>query len=355
MSTARRGPLFFLFVARVGAGRRVLAGSAACPARGGHRHAAPGRRPGRCHCPDSDRRLSRPRRRGRRRDVNQSRSRGASRPGLRGGRSFGRIRSHLGKIGRSPRPVRGGSGAPSQSTPPGCVQCAPEHELRQHPTRVAQLRAVEESAGYKLEAARHQLQRQEELLKINNANLQEVRRGRKPGGEQEAQVRAAKERLTELEQSEPQLAVREAKADVTAAEARVRAAEYAVEQCELKRLPPARYCASRQPWARLWADPGSGAVLFCSAGPLIVRAEVEQEFVRRLSVGQKARVADEAAGGPMWTGRITRVAGWYASRRTTSNKPSDFKDVPTVECTIRFDDPTPAVRIGQRVQVAIGG
>ena len=50
--------------------------------------------------------------------------------------------------------------------------------------------------------------------------------------------------------------------------------------------------------------------------------EVEQEFVRRLAVGQKARVEDETATGEAWTGRVARLAGWYAARRGTNEKPS---------------------------------
>jgi multidrug resistance efflux pump len=230
-----------------------------------------------------------------------------------------------------------------------------EQELRQHPTRVAQLRAAEESAGHKLTTARHQLQRQEELLKINNANLQEVRAAESQVREQESQVRVARERLVELEQSDPALPVREARADVTAAEARARAADYAVEQCEVKAPSAGTVLRVQTSAGEVVGGPG-GAVplLFCPDRPLIVRAEVEQEFVRRLTVGQRVRVGDEAAGGPMWSGRLARVAGWYASRRSTNDKPSAFKDVPTVECVIQLDDPRPPLRIGQRVQVAIG-
>ena len=92
-------------------------------------------------------------------------------------------------------------------------------------------------------------------------------------------------------------------------------------------------------------------ILFCPDRPFIVRAEVEQEFVRRLKVGQVARVEDESGGRQVLVRRVARIAGWYSSRRATNDKPSAFKDVPTVECLIQLDDRRPPLRIGQRVQV----
>ncbi len=230
-----------------------------------------------------------------------------------------------------------------------------EQDLRQHPTRVAQVQAALESAEFKLAGAQHQLQRQEELLKINNANLQEVRAAESLVKEQEALVRAAKERLTELQQSDPALPVREATADLTAAEARARSAEYGVGECELRAPTAGTVLRIQTSVGEVVGGTGTAApILFCPDRPFVVRAEVEQEFVRRLAVGQKARVEDEAAGGPAWSGKVARIAGWYASRRGTNDKPSAFKDVPTVEVLIQLDDRHPPLRIGQRVQVTIG-
>jgi HlyD family secretion protein len=230
-----------------------------------------------------------------------------------------------------------------------------EQDLRQHPTRIAQLRATAESAGHKLATAQHQLERQQDLLKINNASLQEVRVAESQVKEQEGQARAAKERLAELEQSDPALPVREATADLAAAESRVRSSDYAVEECVVK-APLAGVVLRVQTNAgEVVGGPGATPpILFCPDRPFIVRAEVEQEFVRRLHVGQRARVEDESTGGQAWTGRVDRVAGWYAARRGVNEKPSAFKDVPTVECVIAFDEPRPPLRIGQRVQVMIG-
>jgi multidrug resistance efflux pump len=230
-----------------------------------------------------------------------------------------------------------------------------EQDLRQQPTRIAQLRAAHESAQFKLAGAQHLLQRQEELLKINNANLQDVRAAESQVKEQEAQVRAAKERLAELQQSDPVLPVREANADLTAAEARARAAEYTVAECEVRAPTAGMVLRVQTSVGEVVGGPGTAApILFCPDRPFVVRAEVEQEFVRRLVVGQKARVEDETAGGVAWTGKVARIAGWYSARRGANDKPSAFKDVPTVEVLIQLEERRPPLRIGQRVQVTIG-
>jgi HlyD family secretion protein len=230
-----------------------------------------------------------------------------------------------------------------------------EQDLRQHPTRIGQLRATLESAEFKLAGAQHQLRRQEELLRINNANLQDVRAAESVVKEQEAQSRAAKERLAELQQSDPTLPVREATADLTAAESRARSAEYAVTECEVPAPSAGTILRVQTSLGEIVGGTGTAApILFCPDRPFVVRAEVEQEFVRRLAVGQKARVEDEMANGPAWTGKVARIAGWYSSRRSANDKPSAFKDVPTVEVLIQLDERRPPLRIGQRVQVVIG-
>jgi multidrug resistance efflux pump len=229
-----------------------------------------------------------------------------------------------------------------------------EQELKQHPTRLAQLRATLESEEHKLSALQHQLERQQELFRINNTNAQEVRAAESQVKEQEAQVRVALERMLELEQADPNLPVREARTSMAATETRARAADYEVEQYTVRAPSAGTVLRVQTSPGEVVGGPGAAApLLFGPDRPFIVRAEVEQEFVRRLAVGQRARVEDEAAGGPAWTGKVARIAGWYSARRGTNDKPSAFKDVPTVECVIRLDDRRPPLRIGQRVQVAI--
>jgi multidrug resistance efflux pump len=225
----------------------------------------------------------------------------------------------------------------------------------QHPARVAQQRAAVESAEHRLTAAQQHLLRQQELLKINNTSVRDVSAAESQVKDLEAQVKAARERLAELNLSDPALPVREAGAEVAAAEARLRQAEYTVAQCEL-RAPSAGTILRVQaaPGEIVGGPAGTAPFQFCPEHALIVRAEVEQEFVRRVAVGQRAEVEDEADPGASWPGRVVRVAGWYAARRSAPDRPAAFKDVPTVECIIALDGGRPPLRVGQRVQVVIG-
>jgi HlyD family secretion protein len=96
------------------------------------------------------------------------------------------------------------------------------------------------------------------------------------------------------------------------------------------------------------------AIVFCGDRPLIVRAEVEQEFIGQVTVGQQAWVEDEVAPDKTFSGRVVRIARWYSDRRRLPASPAAFSDVPTVECVIAFDANHPPLTIGQRVQVRIG-
>ena len=77
-------------------------------------------------------------------------------------------------------------------------------------------------------------ERQQELLKINNANFEDVRAAESQVKEQEALVRAAKEKLIETEQTDASLPVREAKADHCRPRRPGPRGRLCVEQCEVR-------------------------------------------------------------------------------------------------------------------------
>jgi multidrug resistance efflux pump len=107
----------------------------------------------------------------------------------------------------------------------------------------------------------------------------------------------------------------------------------------------------------LGASARQPAVLFCPNDPRIVRAEVEQEFAGRVSLGQKADIEDDATGGHKWTGKVERVSDWYSQRRSVLLEPLQFNDVRTLECIVTIDpdsvEPGHPPRIGQRVRVIL--
>ena len=87
---------------------------------------------------------------------------------------------------------------------------------------------------------------------------------------------------------------------------------------------------------------------------MVIRAEVEQEFVGRVAEGMPVRVEDEFEADRSWPGKVERVAKWFTQRRSVLNEPAEFNDVRTVECLIKLDTDQMPLRLGQRVRVKIG-
>jgi multidrug resistance efflux pump len=150
---------------------------------------------------------------------------------------------------------------------------------------------------------------------------------------------------------------------VKAAEAKKRQAQIAHKQAE----KAVRDCVLVAPSAGVvlrvnvsvgeTAAPGGlqPAVMFRPDGPLVVRAELEQEFLGRVRPEMRATVRDDArAEAPAWTGRVLRVGSVVARKRSVLLEPGEVNDVRTVECVIALDGPTDGLLVGQRMRVRIG-
>lgn len=96
-------------------------------------------------------------------------------------------------------------------------------------------------------------------------------------------------------------------------------------------------------------------IIFRPDSPLVVRAELEQEFLGRVKGGMNATVRDDArADSPTWTGKVLRVGNWVARKRTVLLDPGEVNDVRTVECVVSLDGNTDGLLVGQRMRVRIG-
>jgi membrane fusion protein (multidrug efflux system) len=99
-------------------------------------------------------------------------------------------------------------------------------------------------------------------------------------------------------------------------------------------------------------NPRQPAIQFAANRPLLVRAEVGQEFVGHVREDQSVVIEDHVIGQECARGRVRSLASWYAPRRTAT--PEMFpmnNDAPTVECIIQIESNTQVIRIGQRVRV----
>jgi multidrug resistance efflux pump len=198
------------------------------------------------------------------------------------------------------------------------------------------------------------LARKQQLLKAQQITAEDVAMAEEQVKELEATERGAVQKLAELQATDPSVEVLRAEAEVNAAQARLDRARQALDECSLK--APVAGTVLRilvSPGDVLGGQPSKAAVLFCPAGPRLVRAEVEQEFAGRLAVSQPAVIEDDAGAGTTWQGHVLRISDWYTQRRAVLQEHPPLNDVRTVECLIAVDKGPAPLRIGQRVRVTI--
>jgi multidrug resistance efflux pump len=99
-------------------------------------------------------------------------------------------------------------------------------------------------------------------------------------------------------------------------------------------------------------NPRQPAIQFAARRALLVRAEVEQEFVGHVRKEQSVVIEDHITGQDCAAGKVVSIARWYAPRRTASPELLQMNnDVRTLECIIKIESTVQEVRIGQRVRV----
>lgn len=168
-------------------------------------------------------------------------------------------------------------------------------------------------------------------------------------------VEVEEARLDELEKSDLKLRVKAAKAKETMAQITLKQARKAVQDCLL--VAPADGMILRvQTSVGETVVPGGlqAAILFRPNGPLIVRAELEQEFLGRVKPGMKATIRDDVrADSQTWTGTVKSIGNWVARKRSVLLDPGEMNDVRTAECVIVLDGKPEGLLIGQRMRVRI--
>ncbi|MHB1423462.1 MAG: HlyD family secretion protein [Gemmataceae bacterium] len=222
--------------------------------------------------------------------------------------------------------------------------------------RIDQQQDAVEAMKNRLAAARHQHSRQSKWVKDKLADANDLAVSEDRVKELEAMLRGEEKRLDELKRRDIADDIRRAEKEVEVMKARLDQARFALEECVLK-------APTRGSVLRLLVGPGDvlgsqakqPAVQFAGEGPLVVRADAEQASINRDLVGETVQVEDESHSDLKWSGKVRRVANWITQRRSVLNEPFQLNDVPTVEVLITLDSDKPALRIGQRVRVHIGG
>lgn len=170
----------------------------------------------------------------------------------------------------------------------------------------------------------------------------------------QALVQVEESALSQLRLIDPAAEIRKLEAGVQRLDAAHRQAQADLASYTLK-APRAGTVLriSCSPGDTLGPTPQLPAIEFCPDGNRNIRAEIEQAYAGAVAVGQRVIIEDGSNAPGRWTGRVVRVADWYARKRSVIAEPGQFNDVRTLDCIIAIDPGQPALRINQRVQVTI--
>ncbi|GAA6142399.1 HlyD family efflux transporter periplasmic adaptor subunit [Hydrogenophaga sp. 5NK40-0174] len=145
-----------------------------------------------------------------------------------------------------------------------------------------------------------------------------------------------------------------AEAAIQTARARQSLAEQAMEERKIV-APLAGRIIQRN------ARPGNGVstlnvtplFLFVPDAPRIVRAELEEQYLDAVTLGQDAHITLEAKPEKTWHGKVTRI-GHVVGERTPSDDPTERQDNRVLEVVLTLER-ADALLIGQRVIVRFAG
>lgn len=229
-------------------------------------------------------------------------------------------------------------------------------EQRLHPLRKSTQEAAVAAAADRVASARRLLEEKKTAKTFGTVTAAELIAAEAEVRQFEQLEGVEKARLKEAEAADPGLKVRAAEARRTVAEVALKQAQKAVRDCVL--VAPAGGTV-----LRVLASPGEAVapgtpqppVVFRPDGPLVVRAELDQEFLGRVRPGMRAAIHDDArADSPTWTGRVLAVGHVVARRRAVMVEPGEMTDVRTVECVVALDGSPDGLLVGQRMRVRIG-
>jgi multidrug resistance efflux pump len=182
-------------------------------------------------------------------------------------------------------------------------------------------------------------------LKAAAAQIEEIK----------AYLRVEEGKLTELRVLDPQTAVRLADLELAGKQLKLDEAKLGLEECDL--TAPEDGTVLRVfvgPGDVLGSQPKQPAIVFAPNRPLIVRAELDQEYASRVHKGQLAVVEDEARTGEEWRGVVEHIAGAYMPRRSAGLEPfSLHSDARILECLVVLEPGERLPRICQKVRVKI--
>jgi HlyD family secretion protein len=173
--------------------------------------------------------------------------------------------------------------------------------------------------------------------------------------EAEELIKVEEAKLEEIKLIDPAIEKRRAAADVAFKKTRLEEAKWALDQCKL--VAPSDGTVLRvhvNPGEILGPSPTRPAIEFLPKGALIVRGEVLQEWANRVKIDQDVEITDDTYQGPTFKGKVYSLSPWFTQKRNLIIEPFTYNDVRFLECLVRVaaDGDLP-LRVGQRVRVKI--
>jgi multidrug resistance efflux pump len=222
----------------------------------------------------------------------------------------------------------------------------------QFAAKVKQQRAAVAAMSKRLDKARQLVAVKQKLQSNAVLTKEELALAELHAEEMEALLEVERAKLAELELNEPDMDVEVAQAECDRLQVKLEQAKNELEAYTLKAPAAGKIMQVHvQPGAVLGVQSPRPAIVFAAHGPLIVRAEIEQEYAEFVRVGQRVKVEDDTNAKAVCEGSITYIADWLAPRRVHIPDPTSFASGRTVECIISLDRGHPRLRIGQRVHV----
>jgi multidrug resistance efflux pump len=227
----------------------------------------------------------------------------------------------------------------------------------QHAAQIKGQEAAVEERQAQVEAATKILARAKKRLDNGTMQQDEYDALVKQKESAEAGVKAEHAKLDALKLLDPKWQIERAKQDVDAKKAQRDRAIQGVDECRIK--APSAGTVIRvltEKGETLGPNPRQPAFYFAPDGkPMIIRAEIEQEFADLVHAGMVVDIFDDTRAETVrWTGKVATVSNWFTHRRSIMLEPLQYNDVRTLECLIQLDplkkDGKP-LRIGQRVRV----
>jgi multidrug resistance efflux pump len=231
-------------------------------------------------------------------------------------------------------------------------------ELTLYPFRRSAQEAAVAAAGERVTAAEKLLEEKKKSMMFTTVTAGELVAAEAELNQFRFLKNAEASRLDELKSGVEglKLKVKAAETKRAIAETTLKQAEKAVRDCTL--LAPTSGVVLRvqtSPGESVFPNGMQPPIIFRPDSPLVVRAELEQEFLGRVKRGMKATVRDDSrADSPTWTGTVLRVGNWVARKRTVLLDPGEINDVRTVECVIALDGNPEGLLVGQRMRVRLG-